>query len=74
MFELFETVQEFAIWLSLVIQDTLYHLVLPSTRHRYAYCLVAVFDPTPPGLDSILAIPLVCHAMLLSYHAADYCC
>ena len=50
----------------------MYHLVHPSTRHRYVYCLIAVFDPTPPGLDSVLAIPLVCHAMLLSCHATDY--
>ena len=65
---------EVAIWSSLVVYVILYHLVHPSTRRRYVHCLIVVFDPTPPGLDSVLAIPLVCHAMLLSCHVANYCC
>lgn len=41
--------------------------------------LIAVYDPTPPGLESVLAIPhwlfipwLVCYAVLLSCHVAGY--
>ena len=36
-------------------------------NNRYVYWLIAVLDPTPPGLDSVSAIPhwLKCHATFM---------
>ena len=53
----------------LFVNNGWYHLVLLSTHRRYDYWLIAILDPTPPGLDSVSAVP---HCLLC--HDADYCC
>ena len=53
----------------LFVNNCWYHLVLLSTRRRYDYWLVAVLDPTPPGLDSVSVTPpcLPCHATFMPW-------